>query len=233
MKKNVLYTMLFAVVALLVTSCGDKESEGKSRFTFYPTIELEGDTYLVWDKGTPFVDPGYTSTMNGEDVTGQVTVSGSVDTNKSGIYTLTYTTVKNEDGFDASASRTVVVLDPNSKIEGFYLTQPDSYRIRQGAEVAYGNAYEILIIDNGDGTVYVDDLLGGWYCQRAGYGTNYALTGVLGIAEDGSVSCLDSYVIGWGDSHDDFTGTYDAENGIFQVDCIYAGMNFVQTWVKE
>ena len=60
MKKNVLYTMLFAFVALVLTSCGDKDSEGKSRFTFYPTIELEGDTYLVWDKGTPFVDPGFT-----------------------------------------------------------------------------------------------------------------------------------------------------------------------------
>ena len=48
--------MLFAVVALLVTSCGDKTSEGKSRFTYYPTIELEGDTYLVWDKGTPWHD---------------------------------------------------------------------------------------------------------------------------------------------------------------------------------
>jgi hypothetical protein len=233
MKKNILYSMLFALVALMVTSCGDKKSEGLSRFTYYPTIELEGDSYLVWDKGTPWVDPGYSSILNGEDVTSAVTVSGTPDVTTSGIYEMTYTTMKNEDGFDASASRTVVVLDPNSKIEGFYLTQPDSYRIRQGAEVAYGNAYEILIIDNGDGTVFVDDILGGWYCQRAGYGTNYCLYGTLAIAEDGTVTCKKSFVNGWGDSHDDFTGTYDAENGIFQVDCIYAGMNFVQTWVKE
>ena len=233
MKKNVLYTMLFALVALMVTSCGDKKSEGLSRITYYPTIELEGGNYVVWDKGTAWEEPGYTSTLNGEDVTGEVTVSGTPDINTSGIYKLVYTTKKNEDGFDASASRTVVVLDPNSAIEGFYLTQPDSYRVREGAEVPYGNAYEILIIDNGDGTVYVDDILGGWYCQRAGYGTNYALAGTLAIADDGSVSCLESYIPGWGDSHDDFTGTFDAANGTFQVDCIYAGMNFVQTWVKE
>lgn len=233
MKKNVLYTMLFAVVALLVTSCGDKESEGKSRFTYYPTIELEGDTYLVWDKGTPFVDPGYVSTMNGEDVTAEVMISGTPDVNKSGIYTMTYTTKKNDDGFDASASRTVVVLDPNSAVEGFYLTQPDSYRTYNGNEVAFGNAFEILVIDNGDGTLYVDDLFGGWYCQRAGYGTKYAMGGTISLAADGTVGLISSLVPGWGDGLDDLTGSY--ADGVFTVDAVYNKntMHFYQTWVKE
>lgn len=225
--------MLFAVVALLVTSCGDKTSEGMSRFTYYPTIELEGDTYLVWDKGTPFVDPGYVSTMNGEDVTSEVMVSGTPDVNKSGIYTMTYTTKKNEDGFDASASRTVVVLDPNSAVEGFYLTQPDSYRTYNGNEVAFGNAFEILVIDNGDGTLYVDDLFGGWYCQRAGYGTKYAMGGTISLAADGTVGLISSLVPGWGDGLDDLTGSY--ADGVFTVDAVYNGftMHFYQTWVKE
>lgn len=225
--------MLFAVVALLVTSCGDKETEGKSRFTYYPTIELEGDTYLVWDKGTPFVDPGYVSTMNGEDVTAEVMISGTPDVNKSGIYTMTYTTKKNDDGFDASASRTVVVLDPNSAVEGFYLTQPDSYRTYNGNEVAFGNAFEILVIDNGDGTLYVDDLFGGWYCQRAGYGTKYAMGGTISLAADGTVGLISSLVPSWGDGLDDLTGSY--ADGVFTVDAVYNKntMHFYQTWVKE
>ena len=224
--------MLFAVVALLVTSCGDKTSEGMSRFTYYPTIELEGDSYLVWDKGTPWQEPGYVSTMNGEDVTSEVTVSGAPDVNKSGIYSITYTTKKNSDGFDASATRTVVVLDPNSEIEGFYLTQPDSYRSYNGNDVAYKNAYEILIIDNGDGTLTVDDLFGGWYAQRAGYGTNYAAFGYISLAEDGTVGLVDSIVPGWGDSLDDLTGTY--ADGVFTIDATYVGtMHFFETWVKE
>ena len=233
MKKNILYSMLFALVALMVTSCGDKKSEGLSRFTYYPTIELEGDTYLVWDKGTPFVDPGYVSTMNGEDVTAEVMISGTPDVNKSGIYTMTYTTKKNDDGFDASASRTVVVLDPNSAVEGFYLTQPDSYRTYNGNEVAFGNAFEILIIDNGDGTLYVDDLFGGWYCQRAGYGTKYAMGGTISLAADGTVGLISSLVPGWGDGLDDLTGSY--ADGVFTVDAVYNGftMHFYQTWVKE
>ena len=225
--------MLFAVVALLVTSCGDKETEGKSRFTYYPTIELEGDTYLVWDKGTPFVDPGYVSTMNGEDVTAEVMISGTPDVNKSGIYTMTYTTKKNDDGFDASASRTVVVLDPNSAVEGFYLTQPDSYRTYNGNEVAFGNAFEILVIDNGDGTLYVDDLFGGWYCQRAGYGTKYAMGGTISLAADGTVGLISSLVPSWGDGLDDLTGSF--ADGVFTVDAVYNKntMHFYQTWVKE
>jgi hypothetical protein len=232
MKKNVLYTMLFAVVALLVTSCGDKTSEGKSRFTYYPTIELEGDSYLVWDKGTPFVDPGYTSTMNGEDVTSEVMISGTPDVNKSGIYTMTYTTKKNDDGFDASATRTVVVLDPNSEVEGFYLTQPDSYRSYNGNDVQYKAAYEILVIDNGDGSLTVDDLFGGWYAQRAGYGTNYACFGYISLAEDGTVGYIDSIVPGWGDSLVDLNGTY--ADGVFEIEAEYvSGMKFFETWVKE
>ena len=179
------------------------------------------------------MDPGYVSTMNGEDVTAEVMISGTPDVNKSGIYTMTYTTKKNDDGFDASASRTVVVLDPNSAVEGFYLTQPDSYRTYNGNEVAFGNAFEILVIDNGDGTLYVDDLFGGWYCQRAGYGTKYAMGGTISLAADGTVGLISSLVPGWGDGLDDLTGSY--ADGVFTVDAVYNKntMHFYQTWVKE
>ena len=225
MKKNILYTMVLALVSFAFASCSDDESEGKSRFTFYPTIELEGESYMVVDKGTAYVEPGFTSTLNGEDVTDKVVVSGSVDTSKSGVYKLTYTTTKNDDGFGASASRTVVVLDPNSAIEGFWLTDPASYR-EYTSNVAYGNSFELLIIDNGDGTYDVDDLLGGWYRDRAGYGDNYALAGTIKIADDGTISYVDSYLIGWGDSATDVVGTYDAANNHISWVCEYTDYPF-------
>ena len=224
--------MLFAVVALLVTSCGDKETEGLSRFTYYPLLELEGESYMVVGKGTNFQDPGFSATLNGEDVSSQVTVSSNVNTNKSGIYTVVYS-IKNEDGIAANAKRTVVVLDLNSAVEGFYQITPDSYRLREGAQVAYGSPFEMLIIDNGDGTYNVDDLLGGWYCQRAGYGTNYAMAGVISIAGDGTVTCLRNGVPGWGDEADAFEGTFDAATSTLNMKVTYAKMDFVQTWVKE
>ena len=230
MKKNILYTMLFALVALVMTSCGDKKSEGLSRITYYPSIQLKGDSYLVWEKGGAYEEPGYVSELNGEDVTSQVTVSGAVDVNKSGIYTLTYTTVKNSDGFDASASRTVVVLDSSSAIEGFYMNQATSNR----NGTAYGKNFQVLVIDNGDGTISVDDLLGGWYCQRAGYGTKYAMSGVLGVAEDGTLTLIDSYVPGWGDGLDSFEGKFDAATSTINFVCVYAGsLTFTETWVKQ
>lgn len=230
MKKNILYTMLFALVALVMASCGDKKSEGLSRITYYPSIQLKGDSYLVWEKGVAYEEPGYVSELNGEDVTSQVTVSGAVDVNKSGIYTLTYTTVKNSDGFDASASRTVVVLDSSSAIEGFYMNQATSNR----NGTAYGKNFQVLVIDNGDGTISVDDLLGGWYCQRAGHGTKYAMSGVLGVAEDGTLTLIDSYVPGWGDGLDSFEGKFDAATSTINFVCVYAGsLTFTETWVKQ
>lgn len=222
--------MLFALVALVMASCGDKKSEGLSRITYYPSIQLEGDSYLVWEKGVAYEEPGYVSELNGEDVTSQVTVSGAVDVNKSGIYTLTYTTVKNSDGFDASASRTVVVLDSSSAIEGFYMNQATSNR----NGTAYGKDFQVLVIDNGDGTISVDDLLGGWYCQRAGYGTKYAMSGVLGVAEDGTLTLISSYVPGWGDGLDSFEGKFDAATSTINFVCVYAGsLTFTETWVKQ
>ena len=224
--------MMLALVSFALTSCGDKESEGLSRFTYYPVLELLGDDYMVIDKGSTFQDPGFTATLDGEDVAGQVTVTSDVNTAKSGVYTVIYSIV-NPDGITANAKRTVVVLDPNNAVEGFYLNQADSYRLRQGAQVAYGRQFEILIIDNGDGTYFVDDLLGGWYCQRAGYGTNYAMVATISVGADGAVSCSYSFVPGWADGLDDFEGTFDAATSTFHINAVYASMNFVQTWVKE
>ena len=232
MKKNIFFAMMLALVSFALTSCGDKETEGLSRFTYYPLLELEGESYMVVGKGTNFQDPGFSATLNGEDVSSQVTVSSNVNTNKSGVYSVVYS-IKNEDGITANARRTVVVLDLNSAVEGFYQITPDSYRLRQGAEVAYGSPFEMLVIDNGDGTYDVDDLLGGWYCQRAGYGTNYAMAGVIAIEDDGSVICLANGVPGWGDEADAFEGTFDAATGTFNLKVTYAAMDFVQTWVKE
>ena len=230
MKKNIFFAMMLALVSFALTSCGDKDSEGLSRFTYYPVLELQGETSLVVAKGSTFQDPGYTATLNGEDVSSQVTVNSNVNTAKSGVYTVVYS-IKNDDGITANAKRKVIVLDLNSSIEGFYLTKADSYRSYNGNNVAYGRAFEILVIDNGDGTLDVDDLFGGWYCQRAGYGTNYCCVGT--IALNGSdVSLVSSNVPGWGDELVDLTGTY--ADGIFQIEAEYvSGMKFFQTWVKE
>ena len=216
--------MTFVASLLLFNSC-EKKSEGLTRITYYAAIELEGESTMVVDKGSVFVDPGFTATMNGEDVTDDVVVSGDVDTSTSGVYTITYSAV-NADGFSSSVSRTVVVLNLSDPIEGFWSTDPASFRIYDGgAPVAFGKAFEILIIGNGDGTYNVDDLMAGWYCQRAGYGTNYAMQGVIAVAEDGTITLKGSLVPGWGDAADDLTdGMFDAVNNTISYKLFYAGV---------
>ena len=234
MKKNILF-MALAVASFALTSCSDDTSEGKSRITYYPTIELTGGDFCVTEKGKAFTDPGFVSIMGGEDVSDKVVVTGSVDTNKSGLYTLTYTTAKNSDGFGASASRTVFVLDPNDAAEGVFMNQASGNRIYNGNTVAYGRDFRVIVYSNGDGTYSVDDLFGGWYCQRAGYGTKYAMGGIISIAGDGTITLLDSLVPGWGDSLDDLTGSFDAATSTYSLVAVYNGntMFFKQTWVKQ
>lgn len=233
MKKNIFYTMLFAAAMFTLASCSDDESEGKSRITYYPTIELKGDDPYLVAKGSTYQDPGYESIMGGQDVSDKVTVTGIPNTAQSGDYTVSYTTVKNDDGFDASAKRRVIVADANDPIEGLYWIDPSSYRLRQGAKKAYGAAYPLVVMNNGDGTYSVDDLLGGWYYYGSGYGKNYAMAATISVADDGTVTLLKSAVPGWGDAHDDFSGTFDAATGTFEMTTVYAAMDFVQTWVKQ
>ncbi len=226
---------MMLIVAVTFTACGDKDTEGLTRITYYPTLELEGDATLYWDKGTPYEDPGYYSELNGEDVTDQVTVSGTVDYNTSGIYTITYTSMTNEDGFSSSASRTVIVLDPNDPVEGIYYTDANNYREYNGAQVLYGDSYQVLVINEG-GYYYVDDLLGGWYCQRAGYGTSYAMEGYISINDDGTVELLDSYVPGWGDAAEFMSdGVWDAATGTlsWMIEYTTYPMDFYVTMYKS
>jgi len=233
MKKILLYTMVFAASVFGLTSCGDDDSKGKSRITYFPTIELKGGTPYLWPKGTAWEDPGYVSLMGGQDVTDLVTVTGKVNTDESGLYTLSYATTKNEDGFGSSTTRDVVVVDPNDAVEGLYWITPESYRLRAGAKVEYGKSYPIQVFNNGDGTYSVDDLLGGWYYYRAGYGIDYALGGSITVADDGAVTINEAGLPGWGDSYDAYNITFDKESGTFTMTVTYAAMDFVQTWVKQ
>lgn len=234
MKTRLISFLMLAVAAIFMTGCS-KDSEGLTSITYYPVISLEGDSYMIVDKGSNFVDPGFNVTLNGEDVTSQATVKSNVDTSKSGVYSIVYSAV-NADGFSASETRTVVVLDATDAIEGFYATDASSYRINAaGTKTVYGSSFELLIIGNGDGTYEVEDLLGGYYSQRAGYGANYNCTGTIAIDESGKVTALESYVAGWGDSLDKdlIDGTYDAATGTFSWNAPYAGMNFYVTMTKE
>jgi hypothetical protein len=82
-----------------------------------PRIALLGANPLTNECHTAFTDPGAIASEGGTDLSSNIVVSGTVDANVPGTYTLTYTVV---DAFksSASATRTVVVVDTTPPVVG-------------------------------------------------------------------------------------------------------------------
>lgn len=241
--KKFLYSFIMACALISFSACEDETSQDPSVVTYYATLELEGDELLFWDMNTPYVDPGYVSEMQGEDVTDQVVVSGNVDYTKAGIYNLVYT-MTNKDGFSVTRSRTVMVSDPTpSPIEsGYWTTAPGSYRelytydddgnVANTTVTPY-SGYSIIILQLAPGRFYISDFLGGYYDQRAGYGSSYAMVGEFLLNDDNTITPLRGTVAGWGDAMEDMrNGQCDPETGMVSFDIDYAGMTFYITLNK-
>ena len=75
-----------------------------------PEITLRGDNPMEVQEGDSWVEPGYTALdYDDQDITGQVTVGGTVDTATPGTYTLEYRVTSPSTQISASVSRTVHV----------------------------------------------------------------------------------------------------------------------------
>ena len=88
---------------------GDGNGGGSPEDTTAPVITLSGPTEINVEQGTSFADPG-ASAQDDVDGSLSVTVSGSVDIDTAGTYTLTYS-ASDSAGNTASVSRTIVVAD--------------------------------------------------------------------------------------------------------------------------
>lgn len=224
--KKYISTIGVALSLLSLGSCS-KDTEGLTGITYYPVIELDGPINDMAVAGTPFVDPGYSASLNGEDYTSHVQVTTKMDFSnpKPGYYSITYSAT-NADGFSASAVRYVLVAENDDAVSGYYTTNTDSYRDYNGT-VFYGG-YPVIVYANGDGTYHISDLLAGWYQYRAGYGPNYALGGELSVDADGNIELIDSYLIGWGDSANDLTdGKFDEAAGTIKYIVSYTDYPFL------
>ncbi|MEM7384286.1 MAG: immunoglobulin-like domain-containing protein, partial [Verrucomicrobiota bacterium] len=101
------YTLVYSVV----DECGTEATVSRTvTVTAYevPVLVVNGDNPVSFKQGQSFTDPGATAT-DFEGNTLSVTVSGSVDPNTAGTYTLTYTSAADSCGNVGSGTRTVVV----------------------------------------------------------------------------------------------------------------------------
>lgn len=220
MKNKLLYLMVFAL-ALLVSSCDDESTAGMTRITYYPTIEVLGNPSVVLNIGESYVEEGCYAELNGEDVSDKVVISSNIKSDKVGIYSISYAAF-NEDGFSASASRTVYVVNPTS-IATLY------YGESQTATRHYYDA-PIFITDNGDGTYQVDDLIGGFQFHglNPGFEPTYDFHAEanIKIAADNTVSMVGevgSWYFAGSVALKLTSGTYDPATKTFVLNVDYGG----------
>jgi hypothetical protein len=233
MKKILLYMFALGMVMTSFTSCNDDNDElTDSRITYYAVMSLQGDAFTVSPIGNKYTDAGCKATLNGEDYTSKIVTTGlsDININKAGLYTVTYTAT-NSDGYASSTSRTVAVCDPTitTNMAGTYTTQAGTYRLRAGKEVPYAG-YTVKVTKAAPGIFAISDIMGGYYDQRAGYGSTYAMVGYFQLLSDNSLVCLSGNVAGWGDSFSDFAdGKYDPATGTISYVVTYASMKFFVT----
>lgn len=233
--KKILVFMAAVVAALcLLNGCKDKASAGLTSITSYAVVTLEGDATVYVDKGTPFIEPGYKATMQGEDVTDRVKVISDVDTEQSGIYTVNYVVV-NDDGFPATASREVIVYDFEHPIEGRW-TVDNTVSVRDygGTIASFKGAFPVWIFELSDGSYYFNDLFAGWYAIGAGAGSDYAMEGIITIGADGDITLVKSYAAGLGDGLGGLTnGKYDSRNKTIYYEAAYRNIMVFYVTLKR
>lgn len=181
-------SFLILAIAFLTVSC-EKATEDISTVTYYAVFDMQGDDYVVLQKGVPYVEPGVTAMANEQSV--DVVISGTVDENTPGVYYINYSAV-NADGYSASTQRKVRVIEygtDNVDISGTY----DGIRV---SKLAGG---VVTITKIGEGVYEVDDILGGYYWQYAGYGPSYAANGVFTENADGTWTSSQGFISGWSD----------------------------------
>ena len=116
--------LVTAAATSLLAACGGGGGGGGGGSTVVadttpPVITLTGSDSISVEQGEGFTDPGATA-RDARDGTVSVTVSGTVDADTAGTYTLTYT-ARDAAGNSATATRTVVVADttpPELKLNG-------------------------------------------------------------------------------------------------------------------
>ncbi len=189
-------------------------------------INIIGDETVYVALGESYVEPGYTATENGVDISDSVVIDTELNTNSVGSWVIYYY-ITGSDGCTIRTARTVIVYNPDavSIPSGTYTVQEGSYRNYDNSSISEYSQSTIEVSEVIPGMLYISDFLGGYYDQLVGYGSNYAVHGNVSVDSQGNLSLVSSYCLGWGDSLDYLeNGYYDSTTGTISWDISYAGI---------
>ena len=227
MKKIFFYGLALCLSAMTLTSCSSDEDHTDTRVTYYINLTINGDEVVYLDANSTYNDAGCKAEANGQDVSDKIIIDNPVDTKNIGPYTVTYSAV-NEDGFASQAYRYVYVGTPlTGAVANGSFRQTYNDDGSPKAQVAW-SGYDIDLLTDGNGKYWVEDLLGGYYEQRAGYGSSYSMKCYLQVNADNTVDLVGGgNVVGWSDAYDDFKdGKFDPATNTISYTVVYADMDF-------
>ncbi|WP_158841406.1 BT_2262 family domain-containing protein [Polaribacter sp. L3A8] len=181
MKKISIYTTILAV-ALMFNACVENDSANISGITNFAVFTLSGDQEVLLKNGTEYLEPGATAEEAGSAVDVTTTISAGLyrglpfSKDVSDIYTVSYSAV-NQDGFLASAGRTVIIADSGdlvNDLSGLYIS---SVTRNDDAPDQYQNMKYVMIWKKSDGIYQISDGIGAWYELGRVLGTAYGAPG--------------------------------------------------------
>ena len=207
-----------------------------------PELNLEGKAVISLEVGTEYEEPGYTATDNCDgDITDKVEVTGEVDTNTTGTYTLTYT-VKDTYENEATANRTIEVIEPETEPETEEKeTKPakksdkktDKDKKKDSEKTTEGTTGKVDINGNG-GTIYLTfddgpssytprllDILGKYDVKATFFVVNTGkISTISRIAEEGHVVAM-------------HTATHDFEDVYSSTEAYFDDLKTIQNQIKK
>lgn len=138
MKKIILSLI---AVSFILTSCKDDIA---------PTLQLKGGNTIEHSLNEPWSDPGFTADDDKDgDLTSSVDVSGKVDVDEVGDYTLTYSVTDEAGNKSDVYQRTVQVRNDADHLEGFYsVTANPIYGTSTGTPTNGNQGTDEIIISN-------------------------------------------------------------------------------------
>ncbi|MBK6445509.1 MAG: DUF5011 domain-containing protein [Bacteroidetes bacterium] len=117
---------LFTLGTIFLTGCSKDEDTTAPSITLSGSQSITASLPATAGGNGSFVEPGFSATDDEDGtITSSVTVSGTVDLNRKGTYTLTYT-VADKAGNSTSVNRTVQVVNDAEVFGGAYNNSVDS-----------------------------------------------------------------------------------------------------------